>query len=71
MTVHPLVAALRAERDRRRWTRTHVAQRIGCSPASLWRWETGRASPPLDTLAAWAATLDRAVTGAPVLLDMP
>lgn len=62
MTVDQIIAALRAERKRRRWTQTHVAQLIGTTQPVISRYENGKVTPHADTLCQWAAALERPLT---------
>lgn len=62
MTVDQIIAALRAERRRRRWSQTHVARLLGASQPQIARWETHKVTPGGDTLCQWAAALNLPLT---------
>lgn len=62
MPMHPLVALLAAERERRRVPRAAIGRRIGRTPEAIRRWETGLASPRLPEIAAYARVLGLELT---------
>ena len=45
-------------RDRRGWSQTDLARRLGISRARLGKWETGAHMPPLTGVVALASTLE-------------
>lgn len=45
-------------RERSDFTADEIARRVGVSPTSLRRWETGRINPPLNSFIAWADAMD-------------
>ncbi len=54
-------------RKDRNWTQKELANRIGCSPAQLNKYEAGQNTPPLDKLLLFASslttTVDYLITG--------
>lgn len=62
MTADQIIAALRAERRRRRWTQDQVARLLGARQPQLANWENGKVTPGGDTLCQWAAALDLPLT---------
>lgn len=59
--VDPIVAALKAERRRRRWTQGRVARAAGISASTVCYCERGLRAPSLPVLQAWAVVLGRQV----------
>lgn len=57
----PVVAELKASRQKHDLTLAQVAARSGLAETALARWEDGDASPPLDALRRWAAGLGMAL----------
>jgi transcriptional regulator with XRE-family HTH domain len=62
-------------RKRRKWleiSQQAIALEIGVDPSAVARWETGKQTPSLEQLVAWAKQLRlRPVDIAPVLLEGP
>lgn len=54
----PFEEALRSARAERGWTQTDLAARLGTTPATVSRWECGRARPRWRRLRALAQVLD-------------
>lgn len=48
-------------RKRRRWSRRHLARRLGVSPKTIGNWELGRNQPAVPLLVALAETLEVSV----------
>lgn len=57
--VDPVVAALTAERKRRRWTHEQLAKRARVGRSTISRFEAGRHSPTLVVVRAIATALGR------------
>lgn len=55
--VRPLVAFLKAERERRGLTRYAIATALGCKHNQLAAWEEGRNAPGINYLALWSGLL--------------
>jgi len=65
-TGDPILDALRAERERRGWSQTDLAQRIGRSTyQTTYNWESGTNEPTLSSLREWAGVLGYDVTLTP------
>ncbi|OLT27767.1 hypothetical protein BJF83_17440 [Nocardiopsis sp. CNR-923] len=60
--VHPIIAQLRAARETAGLSQEAVARRLRCHASTVGSWETGRNSPALDGLAAYAAVLGYQLT---------
>lgn len=52
--IHPLVLAIRAERERRGITRAQIARRVGVSTSAVTVFETRPCSPTVNTLERYA-----------------
>lgn len=62
-TGDPILDALRAERERRGWSQTDLAQRIGrLTYNTAYQWESGINEPTLSSLREWAGALGFDVT---------
>lgn len=61
---HPIVAQLKAERERRGLTLRDVFDRCGIPPATVSAWETGGRSPNLRSLEVYAQSLGRTLVSA-------
>lgn len=59
--VQPIIAALRAERQRQGLSQTALAERIGTSQPELCAWEKGRKATGLFLLLSWANALALAI----------
>lgn len=56
--VHPVIAALTAERQRQDLSQTELAARMGLASAqSIYAWEAGINDPKLSTLDRWHEAL--------------
>lgn len=62
MTVDEIIVALRAERERRRWTQTDLAELLGTQQPVISRYENRHVDPCLNTLTRWADVLGRPLT---------
>lgn len=49
---------IRAQRERLGLSREALARRIGVSPPTIWRWETGKSAPTITHMYALAAEFD-------------
>jgi DNA-binding XRE family transcriptional regulator len=56
--IDPLIRQLRAERERRRITRSMLAEKLGYHVQQILAWEMGKARPLLPFVRDWAAALD-------------
>jgi transcriptional regulator with XRE-family HTH domain len=65
MATHPLIAALRAERERQGIDRAEIARRIGYSHWTLGNWEDGLHAPSLDRFEDYATALGYQLTLTP------
>lgn len=59
---HPVILALKAERERRGWSQKEVCRRAFIASGQLSRIEAGTVSPTLTTLSAWARALGMKIT---------
>jgi transcriptional regulator with XRE-family HTH domain len=50
--------ALKAERERRKWTQRQVAEMMDTSQPHIWELESGEYDASLRTLRRWAACFD-------------
>jgi transcriptional regulator with XRE-family HTH domain len=65
-TGDPILDTLRAERERRGWSQTDLAQRIGRRTYNTpYQWESGSNEPTLSSLREWARALGYDVTLTP------
>ena len=62
---HPIVVALRAERERRGLHQKDIAAAIGASRNAVWGWENASTDIPLDRLIAYAKALGYTLTLTP------
>lgn len=57
-TGDPILDTLRAERERRGWSQTTLAQHIGrATYQTTYNWESGHNEPTLSSLREWAGSL--------------
>lgn len=62
-TGDPILDTLRAERERRGWSQTYLAQRLGRQTYNTpYNWESGVNEPTLSSLREWAGALGYDVT---------
>ncbi len=55
--IHPIIKALRTERERQKLTRPQLASKIGYHWMQLHQWEMGKRKPIFDKLVDWAQGL--------------
>lgn len=52
-----IIEDLRAERIRKGWSKSYLAERAGVHPNSISDWERGDHVPPFDKVIVWARAL--------------